>query len=83
MADRVKGMPILKKSEFLTSLPSRRRMPMAVMLAEAPMGVMLPPRVAPERRPKYRGVKKYLLQFAAGIFCGVPPLAMASVLPWW
>ena len=27
-----------------------------VMLAEAPMGVQLPPRVAPESRPKYRGV---------------------------
>ena len=49
MAERVNGIPILKKSEFWTSQPSLRRMPMAVMLAEAPMGVMLPPRVAPLR----------------------------------
>ena len=41
MADRVKGMPILKKSEFLTSWPSLRRMPMPAILAEAPMGVQL------------------------------------------
>ena len=56
MAARVKGMPILKKSELLTSWPLRRRMPMPVMLAEAPMGVQLPPRVAPDSKPKYRAV---------------------------
>lgn len=56
MADSVKGMPILKKSALATSCPSFLRMPMAVMLAEAPMGVMLPPSVAPESRPKYSGM---------------------------
>ena len=58
MADRVKGMPILKKSPLETSWPSLRRMPMPVMLAEAPMGVQLPPRVAPDSRPKYRAVEE-------------------------
>ena len=52
MADRVKGMPILKKSEFLTVYPSLRKIPIPVMFAEAPIGVQFPPRVAPESNPK-------------------------------
>ena len=51
-ADRVKGIPIRTKSRVLTSYPSFRRMPMPAMLAEAPMGVQLPPSVAPDSRPK-------------------------------
>ena len=53
-AVRVKGTPIFMKSAKLTSWPSLRSMPTPAMLAEAPMGVRLPPRVAPTRRPKNR-----------------------------
>ena len=56
MAASVKGIPMRKKSLFLTSYPSFRRIPMPVILADAPMGVQLPPRVAPERSPKYSAV---------------------------
>ena len=56
IAAKVKGMPILKKSEFLTVYPSFLSIPIPVMLADAPIGVQLPPRVAPERSPKYNTV---------------------------
>ncbi len=56
MAARVKGTPMRIKSLFFTSCPSLRKMPMPVILADAPMGVRLPPRVAPESRPKYKTV---------------------------
>ena len=50
-AVRVKGTPIFMKSPKEVECPSFFRMPTAVMLALAPIGVMLPPRVAPESRP--------------------------------
>ena len=40
---------------------------MLVMLAEAPMGVRLPPRVAPDRSPKYKTVGSTPISRA--IFC--------------
>ena len=52
IAANVNGIPILKKSEFLTVYPSLRRIPIPVIFADAPIGVQLPPRVAPERSPK-------------------------------
>ncbi len=52
-AVRVKGTPIFMKSPKEVECPSFFRMPTAVMLALAPIGVMLPPSVAPVRRPKY------------------------------
>ena len=51
-ATSVKGMPMRMKSPVLTSYPSLRRMPMAAMFADAPMGVRLPPSVAPVSKPK-------------------------------
>lgn len=56
IAANVNGMPILKKSEFLTVYPSLRRIPIPVMFAEAPIGVQFPPSVAPERSPNYSTV---------------------------
>ena len=53
-AARVNGTPIFKKSEFFTSYPSLRKIPIAVILALAPIGVKLPPKVAPHNKPKYR-----------------------------
>ena len=43
-----------KNCRFFTSQPFLRRMPIAAMLADAPIGVILPPRVAPVRSPKNR-----------------------------
>ena len=56
VAVRVKGIPILKKSEFFTVYPSLRRIPIPVIFALAPIGVQLPPSVAPDSRPKYNTV---------------------------
>ena len=47
----VKGMPMRMKSLVETLYPSFCRMPIPAMLAEAPMGVILPPSVAPMSRP--------------------------------
>ena len=56
MAAIVNGMPILKKSEFLTVYPSFRRIPIPVIFADAPIGVQFPPSVAPDSKPKYSTV---------------------------
>ena len=50
-AMRVNGMPMRMKSLVETLYPSFCRMPIPAMLAEAPIGVMLPPSVAPISRP--------------------------------
>ena len=51
-AVRVNGTEILIKALFETSYPFFFKMPIPVILAEAPTGVMLPPSVAPVSRPK-------------------------------
>ena len=48
----VKGTPILRKSFVETLYPSFCKIPMPAILADAPIGVMLPPRVAPMSKPK-------------------------------
>lgn len=48
-------------------------MPIPVILADAPMGVQLPPKVAPERSPKYSGVAS-ILRAAA-----IPPITGITV----
>ena len=50
-AASVKGTPMRRKSLVRTRSPFLRRMPMAAMLADAQMGVRLPPSVAPVSRP--------------------------------
>ena len=51
-AAKVKGIPIFIKSLNLTSCLSFLSNPQATMLAEAPIGVRLPPKLAPISRPK-------------------------------
>lgn len=48
----VKGTPIRMKSRKLTSQPCFFRSPTDAILADAPIGVRLPPSVAPQRSPK-------------------------------
>ena len=50
-AARVKGTPYFMKVVALTSCPSLRKMPMPAMFADAPIGVRLPPSVAPQSSP--------------------------------
>ena len=52
IAANVNGIPILKKSEFLTVYPSLRSIPIPAIFADAPIGVQFPPSVAPESKPK-------------------------------
>jgi len=73
----VKGMLIFMKSQLLGSKPFLRRMPSAVMLAEAPMGVRLPPSVAPHRRPTLFYITHYkdgfidiIILFGADLYTG-------------
>ena len=51
-AVRVNGTEILIKALFGTSYPFFFKMPIPVILAEAPTGVIFPPSVAPVSRPK-------------------------------
>ena len=50
-ATTVNGMPSFIKCVNFTGYPSFFNMPQATMLADAPMGVMLPHRLAPMRSP--------------------------------
>ena len=67
----VKGIPILKKSVFLTVYPSLRRIPIPVIFADAPIGVQLPPSVAPESNPKYRTVESIFKAEASPAITGI------------
>ena len=49
----VRGTPIFIKSLKETSYPSFFNNPTAAILADAPIGVKLPPKVAPDNKPKY------------------------------
>ena len=60
-----KGNANAHKVPVLDLIPGLAQMP--VMLAEAPMGVRLPPRVAPDRRPKYNTVGS--TPMSSAIFC--------------
>src|SRR3989338_1210795 len=51
-ATKVKGNPIFAKSLNITSQPSFLSRPQATILAEAPMGVIFPPRLVPISKPK-------------------------------
>ena len=51
-ADSVKGTLIFINSLFETVYPFSRSIPNEAMFAEAPIGVMFPPSVAPLKSPK-------------------------------
>ena len=51
-AARVKGSPIETNFPKMTGYPSFFRIPQATILADAPIGVIFPPRLAPISRPK-------------------------------
>ena len=60
----VNGMLIFMKSRNLTSYPSFLSIPTPAMLADAPMGVRLPPKVAHTRSPKNRKYGSMFIAFA-------------------
>ena len=51
-AAKVKGRPIRVNSINLTGCPSFLSRPLATILADAPIGVIFPPRLVPMSRPK-------------------------------
>src|SRR5574344_1875887 len=53
IATHVSGPLIFMKAFALTSYPALCSIPSVVIFADAPIGVMLPPRVAPDSSPKY------------------------------